>query len=278
MLMSVEEDAILITNGDNDTFPLWYLQEVEQERQDVRVVNISLLNTPWYIKQLKNQHSRDSAPLPISMSDESIENLEIMPWKPDQLSLPVDVNQMLGGSEIPIAIEDTSLLESPMTWTLNGRPYSDQFNLLYISDQALLDMLITNARDGWKRPFYYAVTVSQDGQLDLENYFQLEGQAFRVVPIKHNELLGRAIPSITAENLKKFKLTNLNNPDVYYDENIRRMVDNYRNVFVQTAQTMYMQGDRTGAVELLDFLMEKIPYEVIPGTCLLYTSPSPRDS
>ncbi len=266
MLMSVEEDAILITNGDNDTFPLWYLQEVEQERQDVRVVNISLLNTPWYIKQLKNQHSRDSAPLPISMSDESIENLEIMPWKPDQLSLPVDVNQMLGGSEIPIAIEDTSLLESPMTWTLNGRPYSDQFNLLYISDQALLDMLITNARDGWKRPFYYAVTVSQDGQLDLENYFQLEGQAFRVVPIKHNELLGRAIPSITAENLKKFKLTNLNNPDVYYDENIRRMVDNYRNVFVQTAQTMYMQGDRTGAVELLDFLMEKIPYEVIPGT------------
>ncbi|MEM8485406.1 MAG: DUF2723 domain-containing protein [Bacteroidota bacterium] len=266
MLMSVEDDAILITNGDNDTFPLWYLQEVEGERQDVRVVNISLLNTPWYIKQLKNQYSRDSAPLPISMSDEHIENLEIMPWKPDQLSLPVDIEGMLGGNEVPIAIEDTSLLESPMTWQLNGRPYSDQFNLLYISDQALLDMLITNARNGWQRPFYYAVTVSQDGQLDLENYFQLEGQAFRVVPIKHNELLGRAIPSITAENLKKFKLTNLNNPDVYYDENIRRMVDNYRNVFVQTAQTMFMQGDRAGAVELLDFLMEKIPYEVIPGT------------
>ena len=266
MLMSVEDDAILITNGDNDTFPLWYLQEVEGERQDVRVVNISLLNTPWYIKQLKNQSSRDSAPLPISMSDESIENLEILPWKPDQLSLPVDVDKMLGGSEVPIAIEDTSLLESPMTWTLNGRPYSDQFNLLYISDQALLDMLITNARNGWERPFYYAVTVSQDGQLDLENYFQLEGQAFRVVPIKHNELLGRAVPGITAENLRKFKLTNLDNPDVYYDENIRRMVDNYRNVFVQTAQTMFTQGDREGAVELLDFLMEKIPYEVIPGT------------
>lgn len=266
MLMSVEDDAILITNGDNDTFPLWYLQEVEGERQDVRVVNISLLNTPWYIKQLKNQYSRDSEPLPISMSDETIEGLQIMPWNPDELSLPVDLNQMLGTSEVPIAIEDTSLLESPMTWTLQGRPYNDQFNLLYISDQALLDMLITNAKDGWKRPFYYAVTVSQDGQLGLENYFQLEGQAFRVVPIKHNELLGRAVPSITPNNLKKFKLTNLNNPDVYYDENIRRMVDNYRNVFVQTAQTMHQSGDSEGALDLLDFMMEKIPYEVIPGT------------
>ncbi|MFK7844228.1 MAG: DUF2723 domain-containing protein [Rhodothermales bacterium] len=266
MLHSVEDDAILITNGDNDTFPLWYLQEVEQERQDVRVVNISLLNTPWYIKQLKNQSSRDSAPLPFSMTNDRIEELEIIPWKPDQLSLPVDLDQILGSSEVPIAIEDTSLLESPMTWTLNGRPYSDQFNLLYVSDQALLDILITNAKDGWKRPIYYAVTVSQDGQLDLENYFQLEGQAFRIVPIKHNELLGRAIPSITPENLKKFKFTNLDNPDVYFDENIRRMVDNYRNVFVQTAQTMYNSGDIAGAAELLDFLMEKIPFEVIPGT------------
>ncbi len=266
MLMSVEENAILITNGDNDTFPLWYLQEVEGERQDVRVVNISLLNTPWYIKQLKNQSSRDSDPLPISMPDENIESLEIMPWKPQELSLPVDLSQMLGTTEVPIALEDTSLLQSPMVWNLEGRPYSDQFNLLYVSDQALLDMLITNAKTGWKRPFYYAVTVSQDGQLNLDNYFQLEGQAFRIVPIKHNELLGRAVPSITPKNLKQFKFTNLNNPEVYYDENIRRMVDNYRNVFVQTAQTLYTEGDPAGAIDLLDFLMEKIPFEVIPGT------------
>ncbi len=266
MLMSVDEDAILVTNGDNDTFPLWYLQEVEGVRQDVRVVNISLLNTPWYIKQLKNQHSRDSAPLPFTMTDEKVESLEIIPWKPEDLSLPVDLDKMLGTSEVPIALEDTSLLESPMTWRLEGRPYNNQFNLLYVSDQALLDLLITNAKNGWERPFYFAVTVSQDGQLNLENYFQLEGQAFRVVPIKHNEMLGRAIPSITPVNLKKFKFTNLNNPDVYFDENIRRMVDNYRNIFVQTAQTLQAEGDTAGAQEMLDILMEKIPFETIPGT------------
>lgn len=267
MLMSVEEDAILVTNGDNDTFPLWYLQEVEGQRQDVRVVNISLLNTSWYIKQLKNQASRDSEPLPISMSNEDIENMEIKPWRPQEVELPVDLSGMIENSEVPIALDDTSIIESPMKWMLEGRPYSDQFNLMYVADQALLDILHTNARQGWKRPFYFAVTVSSDGFLDLNNYFQLEGQAFRVVPIKHDEeQLGRVVPSITPNRLRQFKFTNLNNPDVYYDENIRRMVDNYRNIFVNTVQTLVREGQLEEAREIMNILTENIPFETIPGT------------
>lgn len=265
MLMSVEEDAILITNGDNDTFPLWYLQEVERVRQDVRVVNVSLLNTPWYINQLKNQASRDSEPLPFTMPDDAIDDLQIQGWQPQSIELPVELPPMLESSELPIAIDDTSIIESPMRWTLTGRPYNDDFNLLYIADQALLDMVITNAREGWKRPFYFAVTVSDDGQLDLQNYFQLEGQAFRVVPIKHNEPLGRVSTSITPQRLKQFKFTNLNNPDVYYDENIRRMVDNYRNIFVQTVQTLVQEGQQEEAEEIMDILMTNVPFETIPG-------------
>ena len=265
MLASVEEDAILITNGDNDTFPLWYLQEVEGERQDVRVVNVSLLNTPWYINQLKNQKSRDSDELPFSMTDEAIENISIIPWKPEEIELPVELPPMLENTEVPIAMDDTSLIQSPMRWMLQGRPYSQDLNLLYIADQALLDMVVTNAREGWKRPFYFAVTVSEDGQLDLQNYFQLEGQAFRVVPIEHDEPLGRVVPSITPERLKNFKFTNLNNPDVYYDENIRRMVDNYRNIFVQTVQALAQEGQYDEARELMDVLMTKVPFETIPG-------------
>ena len=265
MLMSVDENAILVTNGDNDTFPLWYLQEVEQVRQDVRVVNVSLLNTPWYINQLKNQYSRDSAPLPFSMTDEVIQELTIQPWKPQSIELPVELPSFMDEGELPIAIEDTSYLESPMVWNLEGRPFSQDFNLLYVADQALLDMVITNARQGWKRPFYFAVTVSEDGQIDLQNYFQLEGQAFRVVPVRHNEPLGRVVPAITPKRLKEFKFTNLNNPDVYYDENIRRMVDNYRNIFVQTIQSLAQQGDMDQARELMDILMTNVPFETIPG-------------
>ena len=267
MLMSVADDAILITNGDNDTFPLWYLQEVEGVRQDVRVVNISLLNTPWYINQLKNQASRESEPLPISLPDDEIRDIEIIAWNPQEVELPVEMDKILGTSEVPIALDDTSLLQSPMKWYLEGRPYSDQINLLYVADQALLNILHTNAQEGWKRPFYFAVTVSDDGKLDLQNYFQLEGQAFRVVPIKHDEdQLGRVVPEITVDRLKQFKFTNLNAPDIYFDENIRRMVDNYRNIFVQTAQTLIRNNDREEALSLMEHLMTNIPFETIPGT------------
>ncbi|MEM1096866.1 MAG: DUF2723 domain-containing protein, partial [Bacteroidota bacterium] len=265
MLMSLADDAIIFTNGDNDTFPLWYLQEVEGVRRDVRVVNLSLLNTPWYVRQLKNQSSRDSAPLPISMPEARIADLNVVPHQPQDISIPVDLDQLFGDDELGLSMADTSMLESPMTWRLEGRPYSQDFNLLYGADQAALDIIATNAQQGWKRPVYFAVTVSPDGQLGLEDYFQLEGQAFRVVPIRHNEDLGRVVPGVTPERLKQFRFRNLDDPDVYYDENIRRMVDNYRNIFSHTAQSLADMGDTAGAREILDLIMEKVPFETIPG-------------
>ncbi len=268
MLMSVAEDGIIFTNGDNDTFPLWYLQEVEKVRRDVRVVNLSLLNTPWYIKQLKHQWSRESAPLPISMSDEQIDKLGLVQWEPAEVALPVDTRQLLAASEVYVAPEDTSRIESPMRWTLQGRPFGQDFYVLYGADVAALDILRTNAQQGWQRPVYFAVTVSPDGQLDLQEYFQLEGQAFRIVPIKNrdsNLSLGRVVPDLTPERLRGFKFTNLNNPHVYYDENIRRMVDNYRNVYAQTAEALSRAGRQAEARALLDTLMAAVPFETIPG-------------
>jgi len=265
MLMSLADDAVIFTNGDNDTFPLWYLQEVEGVRRDVRVVNLSLLNTPWYVRQLKNQHARESAPLPISIDDEDIDQLSIVQWQPTEVSLPVDKDLLFSASEVYIALEDTGLVESPMRWRLEGRPYAQDFNVLHGADIAALNILQTNAAQGWTRPIYFAVTVSPDGQLDLQNYFQLEGQAFRVVPIKHDEPLGRVVPSLTPQRLRRFKFTNLDDPDVYYDENIRRMVDNYRNIFAQTAMKLSELGQTEEATALLDSLMAKVPFETIPG-------------
>ena len=272
MLMSTDENAILFTNGDNDTFPLWYAQEVEQVRRDVRVVNLSLLNTPWYIRQLKHQASRESAPLPISMSDAAIAGLGLTPWRPETVALPVDVDTQEEFSDVYLGSGVQDSVESPMTWTLTGRPYGrqdpstgEEIRLLYAADMAAFDILRTNADQGWERPVYFAVTVSPDGQLDLNDYFQLEGQAQRVVPVRHNEPFGRVVPDITARKLRSFRFRGLDDPDVYFDQNIRQMVDNYRNVFGQTAMKLAEVGRNEEAVELLDFLMEEIPFETIPG-------------
>jgi len=271
MLNSVDPGGIIFTNGDNDTFPLWYAQEVEHVRRDVRVANLSLMNTPWYVRQLKNQWSRESAPLPISMSERQIDQLNARIFSPRDVELRVDKEALKGESEVFEGRMDVSLFESPMQWRLNGRNLGrdasgETISVLYAADQAVFDILRTNAEGGWERPVYFAVTVSPSGQLDLENYFQMEGLANRVVPIKHdNAMGGRIDPALSLEVLKRFKFTNLNDPDVYYDENIRRMTDNYRNVFAQTAVGLIEAGMNEEAVELMDDLLGAVPFETIPG-------------
>ncbi len=267
LLNSLEENAILFTNGDNDTFPLWYLQEVEGVRQDVRVVCLSLLNTPWYIKQMKNQFSRDSAPLPVSFTDGEIDKLEIQGWQPRQISIPVDTAAIFQRDELlPVSRNERGKLESPMQWTLQGRRYSDEFNLLQVVDMASLDIITSNAREGWKRPVYFANTTSTEGQLNLQDYFQSEGLAYRIVPIKNDGGLGGSIvPEIALDRFRKFKFTNLNDEGVYFDENIRRMMDNYRITYTIAAQDLIDKGRMDEAKEILSTLREKIPYETIPS-------------
>ncbi len=280
MLMSVAPNAILFTNGDNDTFPLWYAQEVEGTRRDVRVANLSLLNTPWYVRQLKHQYSRESAPLPINLSDADIDDLGATLWKPRNMTLPVDPSLRSEESDVFLEQTDRALIDTAMSWRLNGRPFrtnpetGEPVNLLYGADVAALNIIHGAARGGWERPVYFAVTVSPDGRLDLDDYLQLEGQAMRVVPIRHNDPLGRVEPGVTPERLRTFRFRNLNNPDVYYDANIRRMVDNYRNIFAQTAAAMIEAGQAEEGIELMDHLMEQVPFSTIPGdfVSFIYTA------
>ena len=181
MLNSVDENAIMFTNGDNDTFPLWYAQEVEGVRRDVRVANLSLLNTPWYIRQLKNQWSRDSAPVPFSLPDDAVDGIGMMQWQPREFSLPVDTTALRSSSEVFAAWPDLGEIESPLTWRVNGRSMGrdaagNELAYLLAADAAVLDILATNARQGWERPVYFAVTVAPNSLLDMQNYFQLEGR------------------------------------------------------------------------------------------------------
>ncbi|MCH2448643.1 MAG: DUF2723 domain-containing protein [Gracilimonas sp.] len=287
LLESTAPNSILFTNGDNDTFPLWYLQEVEGVRTDVRIVCLSLLNTDWYIKQLRDQWSHESAPLPISLSDEELERVTagISQWQPQTIEIPVD-KEMLRNAfsddrsyKESIGVKpDTSLpilqsgidfempvdsLDDVVNWQLNGRLYGEdqQGNRIYylqVQDRLILDILQTN---NWLRPVYFANTVSDQSQLNLHNYFRTEGKAYRVVPKNFGTGRdGHINTKIFTDRLEKFQFREWNNPDVYLDENIRRMLSNYRFSFMALAMEYKDQGMADSAAYWLKWGEEKVPF------------------
>jgi len=252
LLQSVAPNAIIFTNGDNDTFPLWYAQEVEGVRTDVRVVCLSLLNTSWYIKQLKNQWSHNSPPLPISLTDKQIENIAPELYNPDTLRIPVNHQQLKKAfssekeykkligvnpdtsvnfnlNKIDFGIPKDSL-DNQVSWYFEGRSagknrQGQKQYYTQIQDQVILNILRNNH---WLRPVYFANTVSRQSQLNLQPYFRFEGKAFRVVPQRHNANdYGWLDPKIHASRLRKFRFRKWSEPGNYFDENIRRMMGNY---------------------------------------------------
>ena len=299
LLNSLAPYAIVFTNGDNDTFPLWYLQDIEGVRRDVRVVNLSLLNTGWYIKQMKNRWNWDSPPVPISLSDEEVDRIEDKYLferasdfhRPGDIVIPVDrerlrrifenrdtANNQLTSQdkfrdgELPLAPEmnfeiPVDELDNEVRWFLEGsflgtdRSGQDLY-FTRVQDDMVLNILRTN---NWERPVYFAVTVSQDGQLNLQNYFRLEGKAFRVVPQRQPDDIGWIDPNIHGERLRSFRFREINNENAYFDENIRRMVDNYRTLISRQALTVAQQGDTTAAREWMQWGEENIPFTTIDG-------------
>ena len=300
LLMSLEENALLFTNGDNDTFPLWYLQEVEGVRTDVRVVNLSLLNTDWYIKQLRDRKTHESLPLPITMTDEEIERMttQLDLYQPREMTIPVNKELLRSVFEAdPIQIEDSTAsffetgllpdsteitpmlydqmrmatpyslpveeLDNEVRWFLQGRSagrdsQGNERFYLQTQDLMILEILRNNQ---WLRPVYFANTVSQTGQLGLENYFQFEGKAFRVVPKRRQAgLFGYVDPEVHADRLSKFRFYKWDDPTVYFDENIRRMLGNYRYGFTQLADAYQQRGMDDEAARWLAYGEDKIPF------------------
>ena len=288
LLQSVEPNAILFTNGDNDTFPLWYLQEVEGIRTDVRVVVLSLLNTDWYIKQLRDRQTHESLPLPISFTDDEIERIttELELHQPGNRTVPVNKelltaafeqdttgimadaspllqNQIRSATPYSIPVEE---LDDEVTWFLQGRSagrdqQGNERHYLQAQDKAILDIIEQNQ---WMRPIYFANTVARDGQLGLQDYFQFEGKAFRLVP-KQRETgpFGYVDPDVHASRLESFEFNKWNSPTVYFDENIRRMLSNYRYGFTQLADVYIREGNMEEAARWLKFGEDNIPFRTI---------------
>ncbi|MDZ7716370.1 MAG: DUF2723 domain-containing protein [Balneolaceae bacterium] len=286
LLNSTAPNAILFTNGDNDTFPLWYLQEVEGIRTDVRIVNLSLLNTKWYIKQLKHQWSHESPPLPISFTDEEIEQLAPALHQPDTVSIPVKeklLKTAFSGSKKYIeAINvpaDTSLkifddgirfgipvdsLDNQISWYYQGHQYGTYRNgdtryITQVQDQIILNILKNN---NWLRPIYFAATVPVRSQLGLQPYFRYEGKAYRIVPDRHRGgNYGWLNTSIFTERLKSFQFQNWDNPDTYLDANIRGMMRNYISSISELANTYIKTGKPDSANYWLEWGKEHLPFK-----------------
>ena len=278
LLESTAPNAILFTNGDNDTFPLWYLQEVEGVRRDVRVVNLSLLNTPWYIRQLRDQASRTAPPVPMSVTDADIAgltprgdspptgNLAPRLFEDQDVALPVDrrlfTNETVAGRVDPAEVPDR------MTWRLQGSPLGDGRSVLYTADLAVLDILRSVAEDGWQRPVYFASTVAPSSELGLQPYFQNEGLARRVVPLARggSDPDGYVAPTVALERLGRFEYRGLDDPDVYLDQNARNMADGYRTRVASIAGALARQGRGGEARALLSRVTEEVPTTTVPAS------------
>lgn len=291
-LKTCAPNAIIFTNGDNDTFPLWYAQEVEGIRTDIRVCNLSYLQTDWYIEQMKQKYY-DSDPLPIKFtSDQVVQGTRDVVYVLDQLKRPVNLNEALEfirsedpGSKLQQA-ENASFLPTRQlyypvdksavlsTGTVASRDDSlivDKLDINltgnYLSKDELIILDIIN-NNKWKRPIYFAVTVGRDKYVNLQEYFQAEGFAYRLVPIKTKVAegqIGRVNTSIMYDNIiNKFKWGNMNDPKVYLDENNIRMSMNIRNNFVRLADQLVVEGKTDSAVAVLDRCNELVPNKKIP--------------
>ncbi len=295
-LDSCAPNAILFTNGDNDTFPLWYVQEVEGYRTDVRVVNLSLLNTDWYIDQMKRK-TYDGEPVPFDfdwneykqgtrdviyyqdigvngrwMVDDFIKwmkrddkqvmfnavgDKQLMFYPIKKVRVPVNKAQVLANNVVPAS--DTANIVPYIDWDLNS-------SLLSKRDLMVVDLI---AKNNWERPIYFSITVGNSSKsfFWLDQYFQLEGLAYRFTPVlraKQNQGLdfGEVNVDVMYDNLmNKFNFGNMELEDVYLDETARRLTYNLRTIYGRLANSLVQKGRSEDAIKVLDFAMEKMPVE-----------------
>jgi hypothetical protein len=295
-------NAILFTNGDNDTFPLWYAQEVEGVRTDVRVVNLSLFNTNWYIDQLRRK-AYDAEELPFTFSEDALLGEKRLQIPITQEYFEQSFRRKLGDQHIELKEALAFVAKDEKQYMLPTRVgdynYLPSGNLKLTVDSAQVmktgtvrpdqaDRIVKEmkwkvsgssitrnhlmvfdiiANTNWERPIYFAVTVGGDNYLGLQKYFHTEGLAYRLVPIESNSRDGQTGEVNTVamyENMvNKFKWGNMDKPEVYHGTETERMSLNYRSMFARLANRLIEEGEKEKALKTLDRCMEAMPHESI---------------
>ncbi|MCQ2334372.1 MAG: DUF2723 domain-containing protein [Paludibacteraceae bacterium] len=285
-LKSCENNAIIFSNGDNDTFPLWYNQEVEEVGTDLRVCNLSYLQTDWYIDQLRRPYyDAEACPISWDKKDYLTGTNEVV-WvqkrlpemdvesafrfvrsndlktknngenylPTDKLYIPIDADKALGS-------------ESSFAGRYQPEQLADRLDIqvgrrLTKSEMMVLEMLSTNQ---WKRPMYFCVSVGNDYYQGLEPYFEMTGLAYQITPVASPDGQPRVnIEKMYDNMMHQFRYGNLNKEGIWIDENLMRMCRTHRMMFMQLAEALYNAGDRARCVEVLDYAEEVLPAYNVP--------------
>jgi len=291
-LNSCAPNAILFTYGDNDTYPLWYAQEAEGIRPDVRVVNLSLLGIDWYIKQM-HEPMNQSAPLPFSLPSSAYfgNNRNIVPFNDGKIAGNVelkDIMELIGSNEPAAKVQfgdqtynyfptkNFKLTVKPEQIISTGTMPASEKNLivpeldwvlptsnLYKNDVAELDIINSN---NWKRPIYFAKTLPPSSLLGLKDYLHLEGLAYRLLPVKAVKGTDELAQIAETVNLgpmydnfmHRFKFGNINQ-DKFLDPESRSMVPVLKQIGWNLAYSLYKNNKPDSARKVLDYVAEMTP-------------------
>ncbi len=293
-LASCAPNAILFTGGDNDTFPLWYVQEVEGFRTDVRVIVLSYFDTDWYVEQMTKQ-ADESQPLPFSLAPERYqkgtndvlyvmerENLNAISAR-EYLKLLNSGSDLLkmqtGGKSVVNMVPSRNLiLEVDSAFVTNDEIVPPQFKDLFASQinlrvtgnyvtkgtMMLIDLIVNN---NWERPIYFNNTSLSTIGLDLENHVVMEGMTYRLLPVRKPDYIrGELVNTDLAyQNLmEKFAFRGMNDPNAYLDEEFRRFTSNHRSAINTIAMALLDENDMERAANVLNKGLEAMPHEAIP--------------
>lgn len=295
-----EGNPIIFTNGDNDTFPLWYNQEVEGNRTDARVCNLSYLQTDWYTDQMRRP-AYDSPALPITWSRYFyVDNGKhtYYPIRPEGKAMldeikknnpgvdPYEVSYIIdhyvkkdqGGyfptDSMVVSIDKEAVRRSgmflpmgpdsiPDKMIISLKRMADKRGGLYRSDVMIYEML---AHANWKRPMYMSVTLGADNYAGLENYLVLEGLAYRITPFNYGGM-GVIDADLMYKNMmNRFAYGKVNQKDIYLDETVVRMCRTHRRMMSMLADNLVRKGDKKRAFNILNKAKEMLPESTVPYT------------
>ncbi|GFD75443.1 membrane protein [Tenacibaculum sp. KUL113] len=294
-LESCDPNAIIFTIGDNDTFPLWYMQQVEGVRRDIKIVNTSLFQTDWYIDQMKKK-TYDADPIPSQLTHDQYKygTLDMayyypLPQLKDSLLNIKDFMRWIASdndatyldagdgakekfyptNRIRIPVNKENALKTGLVAQKDADKMVDYIDITVddrgLSKARLLMLDILNNFD-WKRPIYFTGGANADEEyIWLKDYLQLDGMAYKLVPIKTSNKgrtifdMGRIDPEKMYNNVKKWDWKTINNGEIYLDEQSKRNAISLRNNLIRLSEEFLQKGDSVNAKDVLDLSLHKMP-------------------